>query len=89
MSRPSAADPARRQARRGTDMRRPERYESSAALCPYYQGERGDTIYCEGIAPDTTIALALGKDAKEYKRAFCRRCWNECRVAKMLETKYC
>ena len=62
----------------------PRHYESTQALCPFYKGEERTTIYCEGVAPGTTIMLAFGRDAKDYKRVFCRQDWHQCKVAKML-----
>ena len=62
----------------------PRKYESTEAVCPFYIGEDKRSIYCEGIAPGMTLALAFGKDAADYKFAFCRGSWEECRVASML-----
>ena len=59
-------------------------YESTEARCPFYRGEETMTIYCEGIQDGGTVQLAFGRDAKDYKAAFCRRDWQSCKVAKML-----
>lgn len=64
-------------------------YESTQAVCPFYRGEDKTTIYCEGIEPGVTIALAFGKDAKDYKQVFCRCDWEQCKVAKMLKEQHC
>lgn len=60
------------------------RYESTQALCPFYKGEEKTTIYCEGVAPGVTTMLAFGRDAKDYKKSFCRSDWHQCKVAMML-----
>ncbi len=59
-------------------------YVSSAAQCPFYRGEAATTIYCDGVEPDMAIALAFGSRAEDYKRAYCRKDWRLCKVAKML-----
>lgn len=62
----------------------PKQYVSSNALCPFYRGEETKTIYCDGIAQGSTIRLAFGADARDYKAAHCRKDWMECPVARML-----
>ncbi len=62
----------------------PRKYESTEALCPFYIGEDPKTIYCEGVLPGTQTALILRNAAKDYKFAFCRGKWWECRLACML-----
>ena len=58
-----------------------------AVICPFYRGEEGQYIFCEGIAPKTTLRLGLGKGAKEYRTAVCRKEWETCLVAMMLAKK--
>ena len=60
----------------------------TAVICPFYRGEDGQYIFCEGIAPKTTLRLGLGKNAKEYRDACCRKDWKTCKVARMLDQNY-
>lgn len=57
----------------------------ASSICPFYRGEEGQYIFCEGIAPKTTLRLGLGGGAKEYRKACCQKDWKSCRVAKMLD----
>lgn len=59
-----------------------------AVICPYYRGEEGQYIFCEGIAPKTTLRLGLGNGAKEYREACCKKEWQTCKVARMLDQKH-
>lgn len=61
-----------------------KRYVSPMAQCPFYRGEEAQLIYCDGVAPGNTIRLAFGRNARDYKLAFCRDDWRECPVARML-----
>lgn len=63
-------------------------YESTEARCPFYRGEDTMTIWCEGIRDGCTLQLAFGRDASDYRKAFCRSEWQECRVAQMLWNKH-
>lgn len=58
-----------------------------SVICPFYRGDEGQYIYCEGIAPRTTLRLGFGKAAREYREACCRKDWQKCRVAIMLAEK--
>ena len=59
-----------------------------SAKCPFYKGEQGIYIFCEGIAPDVSLRLAFGNGAKAYREACCCKDWRSCIVAQMLERKY-
>ena len=59
-----------------------------STICPFYRGEEGQYIFCEGIAPGATLRLGFGNGAKEYRNACCRRDWKTCIVAQMLEQKH-
>ena len=65
-------------------------YESSAATCPFYRGEGRMILYCEGVANgcSTHLAFALAQSAAEYKEAFCRKDWHECKIAQTLWSIY-
>lgn len=65
----------------------PRRKMRASTICPFYRGDEGQYIFCEGIAPKTTLRLGLGNGAKEYREAFCRSDWHTCRVSRMLEQK--
>ena len=66
----------------------PRHHVQTSTICPFYRGEEKTTIYCEGVEPGVQTILAFGRDARDYKRAFCRKDWDECRIAKMLAEKY-
>ena len=58
--------------------------------CPYYKGEEKQMIFCEGVQEGSAIHLAFdtSPNLKEYKNRFCKRCYNQCLVAEMLNRKY-
>lgn len=58
--------------------------------CPYYKFEERQKIFCEGVQDGTMIHLAFDKDisVKNYKKTYCRKCWQGCRIAKMLNDKW-
>ena len=57
------------------------------AICPFYRHEDSQVIYCDGIAKDSVIHLAFANksDAKEYKLRYCRNCYRNCLISKLLE----
>lgn len=57
------------------------------AICPFYRHEDSQVIYCDGIAKDSVIHLAFANksDAKEYKVRYCRNCYRNCLISKLLE----
>ncbi len=59
-------------------------YVSTQAQCPFYRGEEKRTVFCDGVEPGTTICLAFGKEAADYKLAYCRKDWRLCKIAKIL-----
>lgn len=58
--------------------------------CPYYKCEDKQKIFCEGVQEGTAIHLAFDtpSNLKDYKRAFCRECWEQCFLADMHNRKY-
>ena len=67
------------------------RRADKAVLCPFYNEESAQIIFCEGIEPDTTTHIAFSSKAhiKNYKHRYCenqryKRCW----IARMLTLKY-
>ena len=63
------------------------RYLSLKAVCPHYKSEEKQILYCRGIQDDTAlhIAFAYPADKVAYKEKYCEDCYQECRIAKMLE----
>lgn len=59
-------------------------------ICPYYKGEEGQCIFREGVEENSTIRLGFSSltRMKEYKQDQCRRDWNGCQVARMLNRKW-
>ena len=64
-----------------------KKYFSLKAICPHYKSEERQLIYCRGIQKDTAmhIAFAYPSDKVSYKEKHCEKCYQECRIAKMLE----
>ena len=62
----------------------PRRYISSQALCPFYRGEGGAEVYCEGPRRGTTIRLLIGSEVRQIKDGWCRSDWASCPIARML-----
>lgn len=58
--------------------------------CPYYKGEVNQLLFCEGVQDGSAIHLAFDTktNLKEYKNRFCKRCYNQCLIAEMLNRKY-
>ena len=67
----------------------PRHYESSAACCPYYNGEETCKLFCDGFAPCMTVHLKFQseRNARRHKARFCRDtvAWQECPLAKSIE----
>ena len=59
---------------------------SVSAVCPYYKHEVSQVIHCYGPVPGSVLHLAFASktDALEYKRAYCRRGYDLCPIARML-----
>lgn len=64
----------------------PRHYESSAAVCPFYNGEETTDLFCDGFSPGMSINLSFKseKSAKRIKAQYCRAHWNSCPLAQML-----
>ncbi|MBO4216351.1 MAG: hypothetical protein J5940_00245 [Clostridia bacterium] len=47
--------------------------ESKYAVCPFYHGEEGFAICCEGPADGSTVKMYFGslRDKLEYRRRYC------------------
>ena len=63
---------------------------SKEVNCPFYIHEEAHRLVCEGIEPGTTISITRtdGKGFDSYKKRYCDRVWQNCRIAKMLLQKY-
>lgn len=68
-------------------MSKNKRYISNSVICPYCKSEEKQVIYCKGIEEDTAlhIAFAYPADKVAYKEKYCEDCYQDCRIAKMLE----
>ena len=58
--------------------------------CPYYKFEEKQKIYCEGVQAGTAIHLAFDTcpSLKDYKRQFCKGCWQKCQIAESHNRKW-
>ena len=58
--------------------------------CPYYKGEEKQKIFCEGVQEGSTIHMAFDTtdNLKDYKLHACKKHYNRCLVAKMLNGKW-
>lgn len=58
--------------------------------CPYYKGEEIQKIFCEGVQDGSKLHLAFDspQKLKDYKNSFCKRCYNQCLIAGMLNGKW-
>lgn len=58
--------------------------------CPYYKFEEKQKIFCEGVQEGTAIHLAFdtNPNLKDYKRQFCKGCYNRCLIAEMHNRKW-
>ena len=67
----------------------PRHYESSAACCPYYNGEETMKLFCDGFSPGMTVHLKFQgeRSARRHKTQFCRDMnrWQECPLAQIIE----
>lgn len=66
----------------------PRHYESSAAVCPFYNGEGTTNLFCDGFSPGMSINLSFKdeKGARKIKERYCRSEWMSCPLAKLLIT---
>lgn len=64
--------------------------EDVLVKCPYYKGEEKQMIFCEGVQDGSKLHLAFdtAPNLREYKKHFCKGCYNNCLVAGMLNRKY-
>lgn len=68
-----------------------QKKESKYAVCPYYHGEKGEKLYCEGVGGCASTILVFKKnaDAARHRRVFCYSFgYRECPLAKALEGEY-
>ena len=58
--------------------------------CPYYKGEDKQVLFCEGVQEGTKLHLAFDTvpNIKEYKKQFCKGCYNRCIVADAMNRKW-
>lgn len=70
------------------------RYERSRnARCPFYKSEErvgAFRIRCDGLQPGTWLHMVFADHDEmiRWRDKYCKRCWKECPVAKMINTKY-
>ena len=64
--------------------------EDALVQCPYYKDEQRQIIHCEGVEDGTGLHLGFSNRGRllGYKDRFCRNCWDQCMIAKMLNLKY-
>lgn len=64
--------------------------EDEFVQCPFYKNDERQIIRCEGVENGTALHLAFSTrpQLKEYKKTFCRRSWEGCLIAMMLNQKY-
>lgn len=67
-----------------------KRKVTTSVLCPFYQSDEKQIIYCEGVEPDTRIHLAFASSLqlKCYRERFCEGSYTRCRIAGMLNKKW-
>ena len=65
-------------------------YKSKITACPFYKKEDRQTIFCCGVAENSSIHLAFGNDVdcNDYKIYNCRGDFHKCPVYEMLEDVY-
>ena len=58
--------------------------------CPYYKADNKQMIFCEGVREGTALHLAFDTHPNliNYKKEFCRGCWNQCLIAEALRRKW-
>ena len=68
----------------------PIRTEDVFTRCPFYKDERRRQIICEGLTPGGSLRLCFAGDraTKDHKLRRCRRDWESCLIARMLDGKY-
>ena len=64
--------------------------EDEYVQCPYYRKDTPQTVNCEGVVDGSGVRLGFStlQQFRDYKAAFCRQCWQNCRIAQMLNNKY-
>lgn len=67
-----------------------KRFHDVLAKCPYYNGEEKHKIFCEGVQEGSSIHVAFDtpQNRRDYKKAFCNKCYNQCLVAEALNKKW-
>jgi len=65
-------------------------YQSSLALCPFYDSETPQKIICEGLVKCSRIHLTFGtrQSAIEYKKEYCYDDYGLCKIAQALAARY-
>lgn len=58
--------------------------------CPYYKCEEKQKIFCEGVEKGTALHLTFDtpQNLKNYKKRFCKGCYNKCLIAEMQNRKW-
>lgn len=69
----------------------PKYNESSKSICPEYKHESASMIYCRGddLYDEATIHLAFStrSNARKHKQQYCKNCYKDCHIYKMLQAK--
>ncbi len=64
--------------------------EDELVMCPYYREDGQQSIHCEGVEDGCKLHLGFANRGgfARYKRTLCRKNWDQCMVARMLNLKY-
>lgn len=65
-------------------------YGTENVKCPFYCSKQNDNyrIKCEGVVKGTTTQLTFVGSKNKYLREYCCVDYKQCRIYKMLITKY-
>lgn len=68
----------------------PYNYDDKNVRCPFYQYERDNKIYCEGLIKNSVTSTNFkNKSAlKEHKNGICSEAYKDCPLYKALTKKY-
>lgn len=67
------------------------KFEREEARCPFYAGERGAWISCEGVMEESLSTHVIFADKKSRAEAAVTLCcgdWEECPLARAINRKY-
>lgn len=68
----------------------PRTSNEASIQCPFYKTITTKNINCEGVTETCNLSLMfISSEEKElYRRLYCERQYKDCKVCKMLESKY-